>query len=341
MNPSPVSSRFRFFPAILSVGLLAGATLSSADTTIQTTGQGVYPLSSGTTDAAELSGITHAGGTTYYAVGDNGADSVWELAINVDSQTGILTGSVTGEVAAPGLGTDSEGIAFRPGVSNSAWVSDEVASAITEFSLSTGAAEGSVAVPSIFSPSNVQSNRGLESLAFGAGYLWTANEESLQPDGPISSTSAGSTVRLQRFEGTGFTTQGQWAYVTDPISSMNIFVGGQSGLVELLALPNGQLLALERELGGTWWPRFRSRIYLIDFTGATDVSSVPSLSGASFTPVSKTLLWQSTFSTSNFEGMTLGPELDNGDRSLILISDDGSGSGGTQNLYPLRISFDD
>ena len=99
----------------------------------------------------------------------------------------------------------------------------------------------------------------------------------------------------------------------------------RSGLVDLLALPNGGVLALERELGG-YLPHYRTRIYLLNFTGASDVTTVASLSSDSFTAVGKTLLWQGNTGFSNFEGITLGPALSEGSYALLLISDNGSGA---------------
>ena len=64
---------------------------------------------------------------------------------------------------------------------------------------------------------------------------------------------------------------------------------------------------------------------VLDLTGATDVSTWASLTDGGFTPVGKTLLWQGVFGFSNFEAMTLGPQLTNGSQSLLLISDDGAG----------------
>jgi hypothetical protein len=134
-------------------------------------------------------------------VGDNGAKSIWQLSIAINTTNGRITsGSVTGAISAPSMGTDSEGITLRPG-GNSVWISDEVNSTITEFSLSTGSNAGSVTVPTIYKSSNVQGNRGLESLSYGAGKLWTANEEALVPDGSISTTGAGSWVRIQQLGG--------------------------------------------------------------------------------------------------------------------------------------------
>lgn len=280
---------------------------------------------SGKTGAAELSGITYAGGSAYYSVGDNGADQIWRIDAAQNTRTGrIRSARVTGGVTAPDLGRDSEGIALTPG-GQSVWVADEIASTITEFSLSSGAKVGTVPVPSIYRPANVQNNMGLESLAYGAAKLWTANEEALKPDGALSTTSAGSWVRVQEFDGPDLTAGRQFGYLTDPITRMSPLVSEErSGLVDLVALPDGQLLALERELGG-WLPRFRSRLYLLDFTEATDVSGLASLSDGGFTPVSKTLLWQRFYRLDNFEGITLGPQLDPTSYSLVLISDDGGG----------------
>ena len=295
--------------------------------TITRSGQSPLVLRSGSTGATELSGITYAGGTNYYAVGDNGAPTIWQVYTSLDSRSGRVRSTlVTGGISAPELGSDSEGIALGPS-GNRVWVSDEVASTINEFSLDTGQKTGSVAVPNIYRPANVQNNMGLESLTYGAGRLWTANEEALRSDGALSTTAAGSWVRIQEFDGPDLAARRQYAYRTDPISRLSPFVSVErSGLVDLLALPNGQVLALERELGG-YLPRFRTRIYLVDFTGASDVADLSSLaSGSGFTPVGKTLLWQADTGFSNFEGITLGPRLSDGSYALLLVSDDGIGA---------------
>lgn len=293
--------------------------------TLTRSGQSPFVLSSGTTTAAQLSGIAYSGGTTYYSVGDDGGTSIWQLYTSLNTTTGRIRSSlVTSGIDAPEMGSDSEGIALRPG-RDTAWVADETTSVIAEFSLATGAKVGEVDVPAIYRPANVQSNRGLESLAYGSGALWTANEEALRPDGPLSTTSAGSWVRIQQFTGPELSAAAQFGYLTDPISRLSPFVTVErSGLVDLLVLPDGALLALERELGGCL-PRFRSRVYLLDLTGATDVSAYPSLADGGFVPVAKTLLWQGVFGFSNFEGMTLGPQLTDGSYSLLLISDNGGG----------------
>ncbi len=323
----------------LSVVALCGfAAGGYAAPVVTDSGQGPVAVSSGGTGAAELSGLTYSGGTTYHAVGDNGATSIWELSISVDTASGQLTGSpsVTGSLPVAGLGSDSEGIAYRS-TTGTFFVADEVGSTIQEFSSTTGASVGSVSVPAIYQPSNVQSNMGLESLAWGAGGLWTANEEALVPDGSLSNATTGSWVRIQQFD-SSLTAVGQWGYQTDHISSMNPFITQErSGVVDVLPWTSTELLVLERELGGAVVPTFRSRLYYVDTATATDVSALPSIDAGGFTALSKTLLWEQNFGTaSNFEGMTYGPTLDNGSLSLLLISDDGGGL--AQNLVALEVT---
>jgi hypothetical protein len=105
---------------------------------------------------------------------------------------------------------------------------------------------------------------------------------------------------------------------------------------DLLVLPDGRLIVLERELGGSPLPDFRDTLYLVDFAGATDVSSLGSLASGGFTGVTKAALWTG-FSFNNYEGIALGPQLANGDYVLVLVSDNGDGIS-SQSLQTLRIS---
>lgn len=319
----------------LVVAAACGCPAAAAQLTVVDPGQGRVALSSGTTAAAELSGITWTGGSNYLAVGDDGAASLWRLSVTVDASSGWITGgAVVGAVPTPGLGTDSEGIAYRA-ATGSVFVSDEVASSITQFDAASGVTLGGIAVPAIYAPANVQSNMGLESLAFGAGGLWTANEEAVAPDGPLSTTVQGTWVRIQRFDA-ALAAAGQWGYRTDPISALtSLTTAERSGVVDVLPWTPTTLLVLEREFGGPLIPDFRSRLYGVDLATGSDVAAVASLSTGSFTPLAKTLLWEGSFGTSNFEGMTFGPTLASGFTSLLLISDNGGGI--SQDLYALQV----
>jgi hypothetical protein len=69
---------------------------------------------------------------------------------------------------------------------------------------------------------------------------------------------------------------------------------------------------------------FRARIYQVDFAGATQTESVEKLRSDSVVPLGKRRLWESapSFAT-NLEGLTLGPPLESGATSLLLVADDG------------------
>ena len=155
------------------------------------------------------------------------------------------------------------------------------------------------------------------------------------PDASLSTDSQGSWVRVQRFDA-ALAAAGQWAYRTDPISALTTLTTAErSGVVDILPWTASTLLVLERELGGSFIPDFRSRLYGVDVAAASDVSALASLTGGGFTPLAKTLLWQGDFGTSNFEGMTFGPTLADGWTSLLLVSDDGGGI--RQDLYALAV----
>jgi len=302
---------------------------AAAALTISDPGQGIFNYTAA--NAPGLSGITYIGGNTFHAVNDSAAPPrVFPLTIGIESNGTISSASI-GTPTALAAGHDHEDVAFHPG-RGTIFVSDEGdhpdGGYIREFAFPSGTLAGTVALPPVLLRD--RQNLGLEALSFGAGFLWTANEEALEHESAPATASGGSTVRLQRFDA-AFGIAGQWAYETDPASSAS----GASGL---LALPDGNLLVLERATGFTSPSSFRNRIYLVDFSGATDVSGIADLDDTPFAPVTKTLLWERNMgstATHNFEGITLGPQLGEESFSIILIADNGTGS--QQHLYPLLI----
>ncbi len=291
-----------------------------------------------------LSGITYAGGTQYYAINDSGA-LLHPMTIVVNPSSGRITSHSFADTVAL-IGFDTEGIAWDPSAPG-LWVSDETGATIKLFS-TAGTHLSSVDVPTIYS--NYRNNFSLEALSIRGDLLelWTANEEALYKaatgvdDGPLSTTSAGSMCRLQRFTrlsvNDDWSANGQWAYRTDPISKIPAIGSGseRSGIADLCILPDGTVLVLERELGGSLFPGFRNRIYEINTSVATDVSAITSLNGASYTPVTKTLRWEKKFPFVNYEGICLGPRLNDGSLSLLMISDGDAPA--TDNLYSLKCS---
>ncbi|HET9211970.1 MAG TPA: esterase-like activity of phytase family protein [Thermoanaerobaculia bacterium] len=288
-----------------------------------------------------LSGVVRAAAGTWLAVVDNEGEKparVFRLAFMV-SESGVapLLGKTALEVPAAaiplagfdGKNFDGEGLALEP--SGEMLISSEVEPSIREFSLE-GQALRSLPVPELFLAGKgrgIRSNLGFESLTLAPGgdVLWTANERALQQDAP-EDLMRPSPVRLLRYERRdgGFVPGAQFVYEVEPLRQRAGAGFQVRGLADLLALPGGDLLALEREF--VEGRGFQIQIFRISLAGATDVSGMESLAGPlagrSWTPVRKTLVYdfaRSGFVPDNIEGMTFGPTLPDGSRTLVLVSD--------------------
>lgn len=188
----------------------------------------------------------------------------------------------------------------------------------------------------------VRSNMGLESLTLAPGgqHLYAAVETALVQDGGVTTFERGSPARILEYvrRGGSYEPAREFVYMVEPIVKPSFEPGlAVNGLVDLLALSNGQLLSLERsyveELGGGGQDVNRIRVFRIDLANATDVSSLDSLIGApSYVPVAKRLVQDVSDldglpsdlapSLDNFEGLAFGPSLPDGRATLLLVSDD-------------------
>ena len=196
-------------------------------------------------------------------------------------------------------------------------------------------------------------NYNFESLAFDSvhQYLWTIPESTLRKDGQPATPQNGLTnqLRLMRLdwgkmkedsnkeaynEQVSSTKDSRYmmtyAYQMDQPSThkkADIYVMGVS---ELCALPDGQLLVLERE---AFIPKIKigafckCKLYLINPLNSEEFSMKEKFS--SDTPFLKKRLlteWKTGLSLSkrsfaNYEGMCLGPKLEDGSQVVILLSD--------------------
>ncbi len=289
-----------------------------------------------------LSGITYAGGNQYYAVSDSGG-LVSPLAISMDGAGAITSVTVGTTISLNGAGSaDLEGIAYRAaghGGAGSLYVSDENGPGIREYSRDGSQHLSTVNVPTVYQ--NHRSNLSLESLTISAdgNVMWTANEEALTVDGDVAGNGQSTIARLQRFvrSGDSWAEAGQFAYETRPGLATSLLPDRDaSGVSDLCVLPNGQLLVLERRLGGSGVPTFDNEIFLIDTALATDVSGLAGLDGASYSSVAKTSLWSQNFSIwDNFEGLSLGQQLSADTWSLLMVSDGDDPQ--LKSLYSLRL----
>jgi hypothetical protein len=118
----------------------------------------------------------------------------------------------------------------------------------------------------------------------------------------------------------------QVAYLPDAIPHRPMPPNGEAdnGIPEILMLDQFRMLVLERSysqgIGNSL------RVYLIDTRDGSDVLNVPVLRDGNYTPVQKRLVINfdslNLKKLDNTEGMTFGPRLPNGNRTLIFVSDD-------------------
>ena len=196
-------------------------------------------------------------------------------------------------------------------------------------------------------------NYNFESLAFDSirQYLWTIPESTLRKDGQPATPQNGlaNRLRLMRLDWGKMKEDSNKEEYSEQVSSKkdsrymmtyayqmdqpsthkkaDIYVMGVS---ELCALPDGQLLVLERE---AFIPKIKigafckCKLYLVNPLNSEEFSMKEKFS--SDTPFLKKRLlaeWKTGLSLSkrsfaNYEGMCLGPKLEDGSQVVILLSD--------------------
>jgi hypothetical protein len=277
-----------------------------------------------------LSDLVRVEGDTWRAIVDNQEDTparIFELRFRVtESGPSLLPGDTPFDVPRSALRLaglngktfDGEGLALTP--RGTLLVSSETEPSIREVS-AAGEILRSLPVPSVFlsdklAGRGVRINAGFEALDLYGQTLWTGNETALAQDAPDEARFATHPVRLLRYDSE--VPAAQHVYVLDPIERRGSGFSVR-GLVDLVILPEGGLLALEREF--VEGVGMEVQLFHVSIDGATEVSGMDSLAGQRYTPVRKTLLY-SFENPDNLEGIAFGPNLPDGDRTLVLVSDD-------------------
>lgn len=174
-----------------------------------------------------------------------------------------------------------------------------------------------------------RSNKLFEALAVTPdGHLFTANEDALIQDGPITSLANGSVVRVTKLDPVSGGAVAQYAYELPPIpvdAVPGAPFGPDNGLPELLAVDDDSFIGVERAFAFGVGNTIRLTLTEIG-RETTDILGVDGLIGAAYTPMSRDLLLEMPLV---FEGVTLdnieaaawGPTLANGSRTLVLAAD--------------------
>ncbi len=284
---------------------------------------------------------------TYIALSDDhGADvqvRMYELAIDLSdgmlADGDVVLTNVTTLLNAEGLPfageqVDPEVIRFDPTSLTLYWASegnanDLIAPSVREMTFN-GRFVRELSAPSMFLPtvdqtSGVRPNRAFESLSLShdGNKLFTATENALNQDGPRASVVDRSPSRILEFDKATGIAERQFIYVTDTVAPPLIPMDQETnGLVAMLAVSDTQFIMVERSI--SFRPGFVIKLYLGDIANATDVSALDSIAGQDIQVVEKQLLLDLTtlgLTLDNIEAITFGPVLPNGERSLILVSD--------------------
>jgi len=234
---------------------------------------------------------------------------------------------------------DPEGLAISP--RNTIFISSEgdppkkVKPFIAEFDLETGKKLSEVRLPQRYlsgesQPQGIRENLAFESLTINRTGLpedpfrvFTATESALVQD---ESPAAEEQQKIRFLH-----------YVINPVGDPVVVAEHlyllesapaeiiSNGLTELLALPTeGYFLSLERTFGFTG---AGAKLFQVVVGNATDTTNIASLKGniSQVQPLRKKLLLNLEdlgIYLDNLEGMTTGPRLPDGSKSLLLISDD-------------------
>ncbi len=180
---------------------------------------------------------------------------------------------------------------------------------------------GSLPVPQPFlatadRSSGVRPNLGFESAGVSPNgrFVFTATENALYQDGPPATLSNGSPARILRYDLRTRRLDRQWVYGTDPVAQPPVPATQFSvnGVVELLPLDDEHLIAMERSFSvGAPGTGNSIKLYKVALRGRTNVAQ-------------KRLLLDLDdlgIPLDNVEGLTFGPRLSHGRRSLVLVSD--------------------
>lgn len=329
------------------------------------------------TEVGGLSGIVYdSSRDVYYSLSDDpgSIDPVRFYTLTIDVADGSLD---SGDIAFVGVTTllDETGSPFGPGTldpegftlahSGQLFMSSEgfalatppVDPFVRRYNLN-GRQTATVAVDDKFLPDGsgtfgVRQNLAFESLTVtpNARHLLTAIEGALGQDGPAADLGQQTLARIVQYDLAGRGPRAEFVYVADPVAEVpdppDAF--RVNGLVDLLSVDDvGTHLAMERSFsvgkGNT------VKLYEARIQGATDVSGIDDLfdevtgTAVPFDPVDKRLLLDFAslgLVPDNLEGLAFGPDLPDGRKLLIVVSDNNFSAAQVTQFIALAVEIED
>lgn len=316
-------------------------------------GQATFPtgFSFQGTELGGLSGITYdPNKKVYYAISDDRSEEAparfYTFKINLTQGVlkdgGVVPVGVTtlldetnqpfsnGSLDPEGIAVTGKGTVF---VSSEGHVKRSIKPFIKEFSLSSGRQIKSLALPEKFLPAEsgkrgIRHNLAFESLTVTPDKkkLFTATENALIQDGPAVEPGISNPLRILQYNLLTGQIEREFLYLTNPVAALlNLPSVFSSGLVDLFALDNqGHFLSLERSFDGLGTT---IQLFEVSLEGAKNIRDIHSLSEVdldTIQPAKKQLLLDLRslkVPLDNIEGLSVGPQLVNGDRLLVVVSD--------------------
>lgn len=253
--------------------------------------------------SGNYSGITPIGNNLFAVVDDKKEDGFYVFSLKFNERGEVYSAYNVGFIVSGLPNRDAEGIVYVPS-SKTLFSSGEKHNDILEYGLDGVPTNRRLLIPEFFK--KTKSNRGFEALSYNANthLFWTTTESPLQGD---------TILRLQSY-GEDLQPRESFNYRLDNPDSYS--VGScVHGVSAMTALDDGTLLVLEREALttneklGSW---VNCKIYQVNPRHSSDKHLIHE--------------WKTTISLfhhdfANYEGMCLGPMLDDGSQVILLISD--------------------
>ena len=345
---------------ILSVLLLATIFLSCNTTknpisvspgqkeSLRFIGEQVIPTNTifDSTKVGGLSSIDYANGK-YYLISDDKEKPVrfYEMELSFDD-TGFTGWNIDNVIVIKNdeKFIDPEALRFDYKTGDFIWTSEGAISkgispAIYEIT-KNGDPVKKYPTPKIFEANNVgnygpRNNGTFEglSLDIDPDYLWVGMELPLKQDGEKPKLKkTDSPVRITKINRNTGEPVFQFAYKLDPIPKNSRPPGlfTVNGLSEILAIDDMKFIFIERAYAFGYKDGGNTiKLYLVDASNATDIKAMDSLKNKKYIPAQKTLLFNFESIRSkltdnivdNIEGITFGPDLTNGHRTIVVVSD--------------------
>lgn len=198
----------------------------------------------------------------------------------------------------------------------------------------------------------IQNNAAFEGLAeFENGkFIYTAIESALTQDYILGEEHLGDWVRILKYErkGESHVPVAEFAYRIDAFKDNQKGKEVFRGVAEILAISETKLLVMERGVrlfSKNLWAQTVA-LYVADLSAGTDVLSLNKLGDGKFVGVSKTKIldFETDLTTvrgektvQNFEALSWGPRLSNGDRTLLVLSDNNFSKNEITELVVFRV----